>query len=226
MVVLDMAGTSIEENNLVYYTLRETMEKNGYLIGIDTVLSHAAGKEKKEALADLYKVVKGTPITIEEKENLYQEFLQQLDQAYDHHPVKPARGLVEILNFLRQQKIRVVLNTGYNTYIARKLLNRVGIDEFRDIDLLVTADMVSKQRPHPDMINYALEYFKINAVSCIKVGDSTVDIQEGFNAGCRYSIGITTGAQNFFELTAVEPSFIIDDLEELIPIIQKINEAQ
>lgn len=56
----------------------------------------------------------------------------------------------------------------------------------------------------------------------IKTGDTEVDIFEGKNTGCLYSIAVTTGAFTREELTVYEPSFIIDDLKELLSIIDNI----
>jgi phosphoglycolate phosphatase-like HAD superfamily hydrolase len=60
-----------------------------------------------------------------------------------------------------------------------------------------------------------------DAKQVIKVGDTEVDIREGRNAGCLYSIGITTGAFTREALEAYQPDFIIDNLAELLPIIDK-----
>jgi phosphoglycolate phosphatase-like HAD superfamily hydrolase len=62
----------------------------------------------------------------------------------------------------------------------------------------------------------------LDARQVIKVGDTEVDIREGQNAGCLYSIGITTGAFTHKALEAYEPDFIIDHLTELLPIIDKL----
>ena len=65
-----------------------------------------------------------------------------------------------------------------------------------------------------------MEKFDINeAANVIKVGDSTIDIEEGKNAGCKLSIGITTGAHTREQLEMVRPDYIIDDLLELLPLL-------
>jgi phosphoglycolate phosphatase-like HAD superfamily hydrolase len=46
-----------------------------------------------------------------------------------------------------------------------------------------------------------------------------VDINEGINAGCKYVIGITTGAFTRDELLPYKPTHIIDDIAEVIGII-------
>jgi phosphoglycolate phosphatase-like HAD superfamily hydrolase len=55
----------------------------------------------------------------------------------------------------------------------------------------------------------------------VKVGDFTIDIEEGSNAGCRYNIGITNGAHTHAQLQTAKPDFIIDNLMALLPIIEK-----
>jgi phosphoglycolate phosphatase-like HAD superfamily hydrolase len=70
------------------------------------------------------------------------------------------------------------------------------------------------------MIQFAIDYFGgIDSSTIIKVGDSTVDIEEGINAKCLYSIGITSGAQTRAQLETAHPEFIINDLIELLDIV-------
>ena len=64
------------------------------------------------------------------------------------------------------------------------------------------------------------EQFKItDAKEVAKVGDSTMDIEEGQNAGCSLNVGITTGAHTQAQLSAANPDYIIHHLLELLPIL-------
>ena len=70
------------------------------------------------------------------------------------------------------------------------------------------------------MILLAMNQFDItDAQQVIKVGDSTIDIEEGRNAGCKFNIGITTGAHTKEQLVLANPDFILDNLLELLPIV-------
>jgi phosphoglycolate phosphatase-like HAD superfamily hydrolase len=60
-----------------------------------------------------------------------------------------------------------------------------------------------------------------DAKQVIKIGDTEVDVNEGRNAGCLYSIGVTTGAFTREALEPYHPDFIMDDLIELIEIIEQ-----
>jgi phosphoglycolate phosphatase-like HAD superfamily hydrolase len=54
----------------------------------------------------------------------------------------------------------------------------------------------------------------------IKVGDSTIDIEEGKNAGCKYNIGVTTGAHSKQQLKTANPDYIFDNIYDLMLVIQ------
>ena len=114
----------------------------------------------------------------------------------------------------------VVLNTGYNYPTAVSLIQKLNWKQGVHYDLLVTASDVKKNRPNPDMILYAMDRLNIhNADAIIKVGDSTIDIEEGRNAGCKYNIGVTTGAHTKEQLKTANPNFIFDNIYDLMLII-------
>ncbi|MNL81732.1 Phosphonoacetaldehyde hydrolase [compost metagenome] len=57
-----------------------------------------------------------------------------------------------------------------------------------------------------------------------KVGDTEVDINEGINAGCKYVIGVTTGAFTREQLLPYKPTHVIDDIAEVPGIISASHE--
>ena len=51
MVVFDMAGTTVNEDNIVYKALRNAINSvGGFDLSLEEVLEHGAGKEKLEAI--------------------------------------------------------------------------------------------------------------------------------------------------------------------------------
>ena len=121
-------------------------------------------------------------------------------------------------------------NTTYNSihsteveylYNFEFILNKIKLTQLYQYDLLVTASDVEKNRPAPDMIHYAMNLFSIkDAQEIVKVGDSKIDIEEGKNANCLYSIGITTGAQTNAQLLEAKPDAIINDLNEFLTFLK------
>jgi phosphonatase-like hydrolase len=221
MVVFDMAGTTVNENNVVYKCLRQAINEKGYNFTLDQVLAEGAGKEKLQAIKsvlNVYANVDDDGISGE----IYQRFVLLLEDAYNTLDVLPQDNAVALFQALKQSGILVVLNTGYNRKTAEKLLAKLGWQKSVDIDALVTASDVPENRPNPDMIWHAMKEFGItDAAQVVKVGDSIIDIEEGQNAGCGLSVGITTGAHTFGQLQSAAPDYIIDNLIELLPLLDR-----
>ena len=223
MVIFDMAGTTVNENNIVYKTLQKAINKSGFDFTLDQVLLEGAGKEKLQAIKSILKVF---ALKQDDKlaDDIYQDFIVLLAEAYDSELILPQDNAVELFHALKQRNIFLVLNTGYNEKTANSLIRKLGWNKGTEFDGLVTATDVMKNRPDPDMILHAMAQFDItNPREVIKVGDSIIDIQEGQNAGCLLNIGITTGAHTWQQLHSAKPDYIINNLLELIPIIEKVG---
>ncbi len=218
MIVFDMAGTTVDENNVVYKTLQKAIVEAGVDVTLDEVLVHGAGKEKLKAIKDILLAcgVVNSQITYD----AYQSFLMQLAAAYADLHIKPQPNAAILFSALQANGILVVLNTGYNAATANLILEKLGWQIGKDIDALITASDVPNNRPMPDMIWLAMQQFGItNAATVAKVGDSIIDIEEGKNAGCSLTIGITTGAHSAQQLQSAQPSFIVNDLIDILPLV-------
>jgi len=219
MVVFDMAGTTVNENNVVYKTLRIAINEAGFDFTLDQVLEQGAGKEKKQAIRAILTAF--ADIQDEElTDKIYDNFFKKLTEAYNREEILPQNNAGELFAELKKRGILSILNTGYDRVTAESIVNKLGWKVGEDFDGLVTATDVSRNRPEPDMILFAMKQFDItDASQVVKVGDSGIDIEEGRNAGCGLSIGITTGAHTAEQLQAAHPDNIIDDLMELLPLI-------
>ncbi len=214
-----MAGTTVNEDNIVYKTLRSAINEAGFAFTLNEVLAEGAGKEKKQAIRSILKVYAG--VKDEKLINIiFNNFLQMLTQAYLIADIFPQPNAFKLFIKLKAQHIITVLNTGYDRGTAHSIIRKLKWQEGIDFDCLVTATDVDKNRPNPDMIYFAMKKFGISdGAEVVKVGDSIIDIQEGQNAGCRLSIGITTGAHTLAQLRTANPDHIIEDLEDLLSFI-------
>jgi len=220
MVVFDMAGTTVDEGNLVYKTLQKTLINKGINCTLDEVLTHGAGKDKRKAIVDIIAYL-NFPITILEVDEIFIHFLKALSEAYKYAEVIPQKNAEEVFEILHKKNILIVLNTGYDSATAHSLLVKLNWVVGVTVDQLITASDVDNGRPNPDMIQLAMKQFNISDSSNVaKVGDSIIDIEEGKNANCGLVVGITTGAHTTKQLASAEPNFIIDNLEELLTYIQ------
>ena len=219
MVVFDMAGTTINEDNLVYKLMHQMLVNDGYDCTLEMVLALGAGKEKRQAFKDLL-IDLGVFAPDNIAKRLHESFQLNLVEAYQSMDVKPMPYAERIFDELKNRNIKVVLNTGYDANIASLLLEKLNWHVGQTIDAVITASDVANSRPNPDMIFLAMQNMEINeAAFVVKVGDSITDIEEGKNAGCGLTIGITTGAQDEEILLMAAPDFIIHGLDQILSIV-------
>ncbi|MEA9414208.1 phosphonatase-like hydrolase [Flavobacterium sp. PL02] len=217
MVVFDMAGTTINEQNIVYKSLHKSINKFGIDVSLELVLSIGAGKEKYQAIKDILAHINNTD---EEKaKTIFEYFKELLDQEYLTAPVSPIDGVEKTLSNLKKDGIKIVLNTGYNSKVANVLLEKLNWKKGEQYDALITADDVERGRPYPDMIIKAMQLFEItDASKVLKAGDSAIDINEGKNAECGITIGVLSGAQTREQLENAKPDYILPSLASLYSI--------
>jgi phosphonatase-like hydrolase len=220
MVVFDMAGTTVNEDNIVYKTVQKAINDAGFNLTLDQVLAEGAGKEKLEAIKSiLKKYANNTDSDLTDR--IYHNFTALLEEAYRSAELLPQPNATELFAILKSRGILSVLNTGYQRPVAQSIINKLNWKAGTEYDELVTATDVSGGRPEPDMILFAAAKHGIHTSEIIKVGDSIIDIEEGKNAGCALSIGITTGAHTRAQLQSANPDYIIDNLMELLPTIDQ-----
>ncbi|MEA1786533.1 phosphonatase-like hydrolase [Arenibacter sp. GZD96] len=219
LVVFDMAGTVVNENNVVYKTLQKAINNKGYLLTLDFVLEHGAGKEKHQAIKDILTEEEGSYISALTNE-IFQDFKQLLEQEYQALEVTTYSGVEDLITALRKSGIKVALNTGYDNNTAQLLLYKMKWKLGVHYDALITADDVKRGRPHPDMIFEAMEFLKVSdPTHVLKAGDSIIDIEEGKNANCGITVGVTTGAHTREQLASAKPTYVLNSLFDLKAIL-------
>lgn len=217
LLVLDMAGTTVDEDNVVYKTVMKSVNDYGYNVTLDKVLSVCAGMEKLEAITSLLKEIDGN---VDDALAIFENFSDMLKESYQNLDVKPIEGVEDFLLKMKAKNKKVVLNTGYSTEIAQQLLAKLNWKENVHFDALITADDVLESRPSPEMILLAMKKFNINEPETVlKAGDSVIDIEEGKNAGCGLTIAVLSGAQKKSELEKSHPDYILNTISEAENVI-------
>lgn len=222
LVVFDMAGTTVEDKDnvhaaLIYafkaFELNIIREDANKVMGIPKpVAIHQLLKEefgiKPQRLNDL-------------TGKIHKVFLNEMISFYKNDSSVKAKENAEVIfQLLKGKKIKVGIDTGFSRDIADTIIKRLEWKKNQLIDFSVTSDEVKNGRPHPDMIFEAMKIANVkSAQEVAKVGDTVSDLQEGTAAGCKFVIGITTGAYKRKELAKEKHTHLIDDLLEVADII-------
>lgn len=205
LAALDMAGTTVDEHELVYDVLGAIVAGAiGRPVPAD-LLARWKGTSKREAIAGLLAAMGDSPADEGTVDKVFDGFVDRLTAAYRETPPVPIPGVPEALAALRAAGVKVALQTGYSAEIANAILDGLGwtVGETlqETVDALVTSDQVASSRPAPYLIFRCMEATGVRRVDRVLVaGDTPHDLGAGTNAGAAYVVGVLTGS---FDATAL-----------------------
>jgi phosphonatase-like hydrolase len=223
-VVFDMAGTTVEDKDNVHEAFINAFKKNSYSINREDANS-VMGITKPVAIRTLLDKKFNHRDDEALVSKIYGDFESEMIDFYRHDPsIRSKQNAEATFKLLKEKGIKVAIDTGFARSIADVIIERLKWNENNLIDISVTSDEVPNGRPHPDMIYKVMKDLNIASASEIaKVGDTVSDLWEGNSAGCKYVIGITTGAYRRDELAKEQHTHLIDDLTEVAGIVTSDN---
>lgn len=223
LVVFDIAGTTVKDNGEIALAFQQAMAEKGYNIPVEKI-NPLMGYKKPEAIRLMLLEYEQdiTMINAEYINTIHDRFLDLMVEYYTNtNELSPLPNAEEVFVYLKTNGVKIGLDTGFSKEITDVIINRLGWLKDGKIDYVVSSDEVPAGRPQPYMIQKMMKEAGIeDAKKVVKLGDTEVDVNEGKNAGCLYTIGVTTGAFTRVQLEPYEPSFIIDDLKKLIDILE------
>lgn len=219
LVVFDIAGTTLKDDHDVTKVFKNSLSKFGYEVPEEQI-DPLMGYEKNLAIKRIIEQSQGKEAEQKLVSAVHQEFVSGMIKFYEEEELQVLPNVHETFAALRKEGVKIGINTGFSRDIAQTIIDRLGWEKNEMIDILVASDEVQKGRPEPFMIQSMMRQLRITDPQEIaKVGDTEVDIREGQNARCRYVIGVTTGIFSREELAEYNPTHIVDDVAETLPIV-------
>jgi phosphonatase-like hydrolase len=222
LVVFDIAGTTVKDKGNINEVFRKAF-KNAGVDGVKVEdVDEVMGYKKMEAVKILLAKYKtGAEEDQAFVDFIHDDFSRQMVSYYETTDDLDSLPFAEdVFKELQSRQVKVALNTGFTREITRPILKRLGWDNAPFINEVVCSDEVPKGRPYPDMIKKIMEDLEIESADEVaKVGDTKVDMEEGFNASCGLVVGVTTGACSKEDLLTGHPDYIIDSLKNLPSLI-------
>jgi len=139
-------------------------------------------------------------------------FRQEYEKVFrEHTHLLP--GTREVLETLHRRGMKLAVATNKLGRFSRAIFQNFGLDKL--FVTIVGDEDVANNKPHPEMLLYAMDKMGLNPNEVIFVGDSLIDIQTGKNAGLRV-YAVPTGVYNKEELEKAQPAAVLDDLLDLL----------
>lgn len=217
LIVFDMAGTTVHDEDFVHQALADALEAAGFQTTRDEI-NAVMGYPKPNAIHSILKDNQVPDNTIESQTNvIHSDFVSRMNRFYETHPgVREIEGASEAFRTLKDAGIRVALDTGFGRTTADTIIERLGWTQKGLLDATVTSDEVEHGRPFPDMIQRLMQLTGVQRMDAVaKVGDTPSDLLEGDRAGCHLNIGVTYGSHTAAELKEYPYTHLVDHISEI-----------
>jgi phosphonatase-like hydrolase len=145
LAVLDMAGTTVEDEGLVLACFVHAAKETGLVASEDDVNARM-GMGKLAVFHELATRQLGPGERAERlRDETYGAFRACLEARYERGEAKLMPGALETFAWLRDRSVRVALNTGFYRRVTELLVER--LDFGRWVDTVVCSDDVPEGRP-------------------------------------------------------------------------------
>ncbi|MCU0227505.1 MAG: phosphonoacetaldehyde hydrolase [Bryobacterales bacterium] len=220
-VIFDWAGTTLDYGcRAPVAAFQRLFEEESIRVSVDEARrpmgahkrDHIAMMLAMESIAAQWREIHGANATHEDIERLYQKSIpMQADIVLEYAKLTPF--VLPTMEMLAERDILVGSTTGYSRRIMEGLI-QLAADQGYHPESVVCADEVPEGRPAPWMaITSAMHMNAYPLESCVKIGDTVADIEEGLNAGM-WTVGVSlTG--NELGLTEEEVDTMDEDQLDL-----------
>lgn len=144
-----------------------------------------------------------------------QQVLARLDVNYAATAgttAKPYPGVPAALQQLKDAGHRLVCLTNKEERFARQVLQATQLDGY--FERLIGGDTLDVRKPDPAVVAHVLAEFGEDASAMAHIGDSSVDVETGLNAGIA-SWAVPYGYNAGSPIAASRPQRIFDSLSEM-----------
>lgn len=234
LVVFDLSGTTVEDDNAVAKSLHQAFVEFGFQAPLDD-FQKTIGTNKIRLYQYMIARAKGRDASFENLEK--NEFPEYYTDAmtiferysvimldYYHQHVQAMPGAEDTFAWCHAQGIKVATDTGFHRDVNTAIQNGLQWLERGLIDLAVDVEHTAGiGRPAPYMVYYAMQQLGIQSIhEVIKIGDTPADLLSGYHAGCRGNIGVLSGANSAETLVAYPHTHIIGSVAELPGLVEQV----
>jgi phosphonatase-like hydrolase len=126
----------------------------------------------------------------------------------------PIPGAEDAVRRLRAAGIKVALTSGFDRGLIADIVKHCGWGEL--FDAVVYPDEVPAGRPAPHLIFHAMQKTRVEAVARVAaIGDTSLDLQAGTNAGAGWVIGVLSGTHDAETLGRTPHTHLLPSIADL-----------
>jgi beta-phosphoglucomutase len=187
-IIFDMDGVVVDNHHFHFQAWMEFSKRHQFELNAQIYRDHYNGKTN----ADLFQMIFGkvTHEDIEkfanEKEGLYQELYRQ--------EMKPMKGLIDFLDFLKLKRMKIALGTSAPTKNVDFTLDGLNLRKY--FDVIVDGSQVERGKPDPQVYQLCALKLGLESSQCVVFEDSFAGLESGARAGC-HIVGVATSHEAY-----------------------------
>ena len=129
-------------------------------------------------------------------------------------------GAKKLLEKLYSEKYLLAVASNRPTKFSLIALNHLKVQKY--FAYILCADKLRQGKPHPEILNQILSKLNVLRSEALYVGDMTIDVETGNNAGIK-TVAVLTGSSSLGEIKKRKPFKIIRKISKLTSIINNLN---
>jgi phosphoglycolate phosphatase len=210
-VVFDADGTLLDSFELIYSAYKHVAHTHGLRIPKPEEIRSQLGQPLPDIFRHLYP--DGDIATLLDTNNKYISENVMKSQAFE--------GVIELLDSLTAAGLKLAILTSGGSKI-NAILRRHNWQKY--FSSVVHHERLINPKPDAEGFLLAAEECGAMPMESIMVGDTTVDIETGRNAGAHSVIALSHGFGVRDDLVKSNPDYLVDDLFAIMPIISGLME--
>ena len=205
LVIFDLDGVILNSEPLHDHAKKRILKEGGVMEDPD--LSWSVGKPSNilwSLMKDRYGL---KPSEDELEQRQYNYILEEVEE----NQIQPSEGLIELLQWLKEEQIRIGLVSSSWGSFVHSVLEHYNIKHF--FDYVIAGDDVERKKPFPDGYLKALDLFSLPSSSAIAIEDSKTGSEAAISAQLK-----CIGYQN--------PTSGKQDLTKCYKVIDQLNQVK
>ena len=222
LAIFDVAGTTVIDNGMVieaFLDAIQPLESDPKRIAkLKEIANKTMGERKIDVFREMF-------IEEDSAQAAHDLFIESYLKRVIRGEVSPVPGVETLFRKLRNQGMKIALNTGFSREILNAILE--SLDWFGVIDFSIASNEVTKGRPSPEMINSLIRQvnnrlaIEIDSSQVVVFGDTIADMAAASAAGAKLKIGVNSGVHDRSQLLLAGADLVVDYIYDSLFLIQE-----
>ena len=212
-VIFDMDGTMLDTEHVKEEGLKYVGESLNVKID-DQTLTQTRGTNNKRLKEILGNKFEGLDV-----EKLLKTREKYVEKYFENNPIEPKKGLLELLDFLKNNDYKMAVASSSNLEVIKKYLKKVGVFDY--FDVIIGGDIVTKGKPDPEIYLKCLEQLNLSNEECIGVEDTANGVLSIHGAGMKPIMipDLEKPSEEIENLVYAK----LESLADIIPLLKEMN---